>query len=231
MISKQESVIALLPFVREFTAAVIKTIRADQNISGDDRTYIHADMVPKFSEKVIQASLGERKIPMNGMIASKELVMEPIVEPLKKIIPVRPVAAKIAPSVQPPRRFVRQIPQVMHQQIQPPIMPGAQLTQEYGKITPLLHDPSISSIECQGEGKQIMVIRMGQRQITKIILTKKEIDEILNKVSDSVNIPLLEGVFRAAVDNFSINAVISDIIGSRFVIKKQTQQMMPRGYA
>jgi len=28
-------------------------------------------------------------------------------------------------------------------------------------------------------------------------------------------------VFRAAVDNFSLNAVVSEIIGSRFVIKKQ----------
>ena len=95
-------------------------------------------------------------------------------------------------------------------------------SQDYGKITPLLNDPSVSTIECQGAGKPVMVIRAGQKQVTKIVLSVKEIKDVLDKVSDAAHIPLLEGVFRAAVDNFSINAVISEMIGSRFVIKKAT---------
>jgi len=83
-------------------------------------------------------------------------------------------------------------------------------------------DPSVSTIECSGAGKPLMIIRAGQKMGTKISLSAAEIKEVLQKVSDAVHIPLLEGVFRAAVDNFSINAVISEMIGSRFIIKKQT---------
>jgi len=34
--------------------------------------------------------------------------------------------------------------------------------------------------------------------------------------------PLMDGVFRASVEGFSINAVVSEMVGSRFVIKKST---------
>ena len=111
------------------------------------------------------------------------------------------------------------------QQITPPTSyreTQSQSTQDYGKIAPLLNDPSISTIECKGAGILITVIRAGQRQETKISLGKQEIKDILNKISEKTHIPLLEGVFRAAIDNFSINAVISEMIGSRFVIKKHT---------
>jgi len=101
-----------------------------------------------------------------------------------------------------------------------------ELNKNYGKIAPLLNDPSVSSIECRGTGIPITVIRTGQKQITKISLSQRDIKEILKQISEVSHIPLLEGVFKAAVDNFVVNAVISDMIGSRFVIKKHTAYAM-----
>jgi hypothetical protein len=187
MSSKEVSVIAMEPFIRRFTLAMIKSVEA-KKFSHEERFVVHADLVPRVSEKVAQASLGA------------------------KIIPRRMAVPGIIP---PPIR--QQMPQGMN----PPNVSG-KLSQDYGKITPLLNDASVSTIECLGAGKPVMIIRAGQKQLTKIILNTVEIKEILDKVSEAVHIPLLEGVFRAAVDNFSINAVISDMIGSRFVIKKQT---------
>ncbi len=213
MSSEDISLIAAEPFIRKFVFAIVQNIRA-KNFDYEDRHVIHADMVPRASERVIHASLGER-ITKRVPLARK-----------------RDMSALVAPISRPRMRApVQQMAPVQAQLIAPPIQqvapmtpqgmpPG--LTQDYGKITPLLNDPSVSTIECQGAGKPVMIIRAGQKQVTKISLSAKEIREILQKVSDAVHIPLLEGVFRAAVDNFSINAVISEMIGSRFVIKKQT---------
>ncbi|MFH1452199.1 MAG: hypothetical protein ABIF88_03440 [archaeon] len=101
----------------------------------------------------------------------------------------------------------------------------------YGKLDPLLRDPSVHQIECPGAGKLVSVIRMGQRQITKIVLTASEIKQIIENVSNAAHIPLLNGVFRAVVDDFSISAVISDMIGSRFVMKKLIPGIPPGRYS
>ena len=103
----------------------------------------------------------------------------------------------------------------------PPVAPAI-ITGKYGKIHNLLKDPSIIYIECPGVGKPLSIIRAGQRQATKISLNSKEIKELLEKIAEEAHIPLMEGVFKAAAENFIIHAVVSDVIGSRFIIKKQT---------
>ena len=92
-----------------------------------------------------------------------------------------------------------------------------------------MREKTISAIECLGPGVPITIVKMGQRQMTNIILSPKEIREILDEVAEEAHIPLLEGVFRAAVEGFSINAVISEIIGSKFIIKKSTPYSMLEG--
>ena len=222
--SEQISTISLEPFINEFIAAIIKNIKA-KKLSQERKTILHADLVPRFSNQIIQASLMEKRT-----LPRKELEIElatpvkqprilqtpkPMPLPKRKIILRRPMA----PPIQRPP--IQQAP---------PTIPQATTTktpaQNYGKIEPLLNDPSVSSIECQGVGKPIMIIRAGQRQITKITLSMDEIKNILDKISEETHIPLLEGVFRAALKAFSISAVISEIIGSRFVIKKNNAYAM-----
>lgn len=207
MSSEEISTIAVSPFVRKFVFTIIQSIRA-KNLSHKEKYVIHADLVPKVSDKVMRASLGKRTIPraMHTPISSSMFVRR-----------------VVSPQNQVPRMVRSEnIP------ILPNVPQGVQvgLSQDYGKITPLLNDPSVSTIECQGAGKPIMIIRTGQKQITKIVLSANDIKNLLRKVSDTTHIPLLEGVFRAAVDNFSINAVISEVIGSKFIIKKQTAYAM-----
>jgi len=222
MSSINTSLIANEPFIQKFVYAIIQNIRA-KNFSYEKKHVIHSDLVPRVSEKVMRASLMERVTP-RIKIAPVPTV-PPVIPRRIAGAPVLPVARprtpapvqRVAPAMPPPQRMT------------PPRAPqGApvKLSQDYGKITPLLNDPSVSTIECQGAGKPLMIIRAGQKQGTKIVLNANDIKEVLQKVSDAVHIPLLEGVFRAAVDNFSINAVISEMIGSRFVIKKQTAYAM-----
>ena len=187
------------PFVRAFTLSVIKTILS-QKVSYEERRVINADLVPRTSDRVIQASFKKKKFLKNELA-------QPIPEPTRKIS-MQPAFAQ------------QQIPQF------PATSQQTTLTQDYGKINPLLQDPSISSIECPGPGKDLIIIRAGQKQSTKISLSPQEIKNLLKKIAESARVPLLEGVFRAAIDNFVINSVVSEVIGSRFIIKKQTPYAM-----
>ena len=226
MNSKAISSIAEEPFIQKFVFAIIQNIRA-KNFNYENKQIIHSDLVPKVSRKVMHASLGERRgAPINStqsIMDKKEII--PKMATIKPKITRPPLPSSIPQKTTLIPQRVTPAPQI----VPPAAPPGTQAgpSQGYGKITPLLNDPSISVIECQGVGKPIMVIRIGQKQLTRIVLSDKDIKEILDKVSDAVHIPLLEGVFRAAVDNFSINAVISEMIGSRFIIKKQATNVAP----
>ena len=229
MSSVDASLVATDKFIQKFVFAIINNIRA-RNFVYEERHVINADLVPRTSERVMQASLTERVRP-----ASVPVVVPRVEVP---VVVKRDMSGLVAPMRiggrrpmvggrvgAPPRTMAPQMMAPPVQHVSVPFAPQGEvagLSQDYGKITPLLNDPSISTIECQGAGKPVMVIRAGQKQVTKISLSVNEIKEILERVSDAVHIPLLEGVFRAAVDNFSINAVISEMIGSRFVIKKAT---------
>ncbi len=210
MNSEQVSLVAEHPFVRRFVLAILQNVKT-KSLVRDERYVVHADLVPKVSAKSL-AFRGDRL----QMTDNRGLVMPPLV-PIRRAIPPPVSIKKVVPqNIVPPQQHI----------VPPPVKGDVGLSQDYGKIMPLLNDDSVSTIECHGDGKPLMIIRAGQRQPTRIVLSAKEIKEILDEISDAVHIPILEGVFRAAVDNFSINAVVSEIIGSRFVIKRQNAYSM-----
>ncbi len=90
----------------------------------------------------------------------------------------------------------------------------------YGKLNMVVRDPFIQFIECPGPDQRLIVTRNGQKQQTNVVLTSEEIKMLLQNVSAKTKIPLLNGVFRVSWDNMVINAVISDNLDSRFLIKK-----------
>ena len=175
--------------------------------------------VPSLSDKIEPKKIEDKKKDMSALVAPIDVVgrrkierRQNVVVPQKMITPKR--------TVMPP---VQTVPIASNQKIGIQTPQGKViLSQDYGKITPLLNDPSVSTIECQGAGKPITVIRAGQRQITRIVLNEEEIRGVLEKVADAAHIPLIEGVFRATVDGLGVNAVISEILGTKFLIKKAT---------
>ncbi len=95
------------------------------------------------------------------------------------------------------------------------------LSSAFAKINNLLKDPSIQSIECTGQGKPILVNKSGLIQTSNVILTKDEISSILEEISDKTKIPLIQGLFKAMLGNLIITAVISDFVGTRFIMQKK----------
>lgn len=93
---------------------------------------------------------------------------------------------------------------------------------DLGKMNSVIKDPAVTIIECPGPDKLLTVKRAGQMNITNIKLNEFEISEIIKKFSDKTRIPIIGGAFKAAVGNLIITAVISEFIGSRFIITKLT---------
>jgi hypothetical protein len=245
MSSNYASIRPFSPLVTEITLSVIKQIKSTC-ISREEKICINADLVPRVSERVMQASMTQRMIP--SMMPSIEIeepkkdyqFVKPDTNKFEYNIPKRDMSKLIEPMreryrapVYTPTLMIPQslqmnepMPQALPESSQgrvPEMLPqDMEVVGDYGKINDFLRDPTVSSVECPGPGKPISIVRTGQRQMTRIFLSPEEIEGILKNASEASHIPLLEGVFRAAAENFTINAVISEMIGSRFVIKKNT---------
>lgn len=114
--------------------------------------------------------------------------------------------------------------------IPPPILQTSQIQLiSLGKLTPFINDPLVISIECHGPGQNIIINKGETLQTIPLTLTKKEIDELMNIISERTKIPITTGVFKAALSNFIISAVISEFIGTRFYIEK-LHPVMPRAF-
>jgi len=196
MISENKNFASQSPIVKLIVLAVMKNFHNKNFVDiQKQRSVIDTSVVPKFSQRITRAFV---EGPLNRQIVFRKNVEHP-----KRNFQV------------PPKNFG--VPQ--------PAFTSSNFTEvrgNYGEIDSLIKDPSVSSIECQGAGKIILIVRAGQKMQTKISLSEEQIKKILEIIADNAKVPLLDGVFRVAVDNFVINAVVSEMIGSRFVIKKQT---------
>jgi hypothetical protein len=125
------------------------------------------------------------------------------------------------PEIQRPAPQVLRIPQIKlpsRLQYLRPTPTNIQI--DLGKLNPLLKDPMVQSIECVGADKNIVVRgNMGTKK-TNIVLSKKEIDGVIEKLAETAKIPMQEGVFKVAVGKLILSAIISQVVSSRFIIQK-----------
>jgi len=128
---------------------------------------------------------------------------------------IKPIRKEISPQkmITPMPSFTQTIPTQ-----QPVLIGGLNL----GKLGGLLADKSVTEIECPGPGKFILVKKVSQVNITRITLSQDEINNIIEAFSEQARIPIISGIFKAAVGDLTILAVISEFVGSRFIIYKST---------
>jgi len=93
-----------------------------------------------------------------------------------------------------------------------------------GKLQPLADDPNVQTIECEGPDKPIIVTGGMGRKPTATKLSDMEIEEVIKKFSEASKIPAEVGVFKVVVGRFIFSAIISEVVPSRFFIKKMTNQ-------
>ena len=91
----------------------------------------------------------------------------------------------------------------------------------FSKIDSLLKDPAVQTVECPGPNKPILVYKSGVIQNTNITLLGDEINNIMKEISEKTRIPLMSGVFKAAFGEVIVTAVMSEFVGTRFIINKK----------
>ncbi len=91
---------------------------------------------------------------------------------------------------------------------------------DLGQLNPLIKDPYVKTIECQGPSTNIVVIgTMGEKK-TKIVLDEQDIKDVITKFSLASKIPIHEGVYKVAVGKLIFMAIVSEVVSSKFIIKK-----------
>jgi hypothetical protein len=154
-------------------------------------------------------------------IGKKELVK---VEKLGITIPVEKI------SVAPAKKIIRfketarsslfipesKLPEHL-QYLKPMPTPGVEI--DLWKLNPLIKDRAIRVIEVNPDEKVVVTGTMGTKT-TDIILNKEDIDRVINEFAKTSKIPIEEGIYRVVVGNLIFSAVISEVIGSKFMIRK-----------
>ncbi len=88
------------------------------------------------------------------------------------------------------------------------------------KLNSLIKDPAVKIIECNGPDEHIFVRGTMGVKPTNIVLSKEDISAVIKKFSEISKIPIHEGVYRVVAGRFILSAIISEVVGSRFIIKK-----------
>jgi len=92
------------------------------------------------------------------------------------------------------------------------------------KLEFLIHDPRVTIIECPGPEKFILARSSGRTTLTKTALSTEDIQNVIQTFSQEARIPIIPGLFKAAVGDLILTAVISELVGSRFIITKVNPQ-------
>jgi hypothetical protein len=87
------------------------------------------------------------------------------------------------------------------------------------QLNPFILDPAVKVITVNPEEKIIVSGTMGT-MTAALILTKEDINKIISQVSKLAKIPIREGIYRVAIGNLNFSAIISSVLGSKFIIKK-----------
>lgn len=165
----------------------------------------------------------------------EEMKVKRNIEPVKpKILSIPPVSQPMPFSLQ--QTGMRTLPSMskpMTMQMNPiqivpmPAIPEKITFLGLPRIDKILEDPGVQTIECPGPNKKILVFKGGRVQSTDLNLTADEISNVMKEISEKTRIPLMSGVFKAAYGNLIITSVMSEFVGTRFIIQKKPQ-MPPR---
>lgn len=93
-----------------------------------------------------------------------------------------------------------------------------------GILNKLINDSAVKVIECSGPGKNILVKGLMGIKKTDIILGEEGIEQVIDTFSKATRIPKQEGIYKVIYGNLLLTAILSEIINSKFTIKKLTPQ-------
>ena len=182
-------------FLLEFTKKLIENSQTEEVYKLDE--------VLKGEKRQEQERIREKLAP-KIQVLDKETIQK--ISRTKPFVKVKKILTIPEPRLPPHLQYLK------------PTQTNAEI--ELGKINPLIKNPEVRVIECAGPDENITIKGNGGEKTLGIILTNEEIEKIIQTFSNAANMPIENGIFRAVYGNFSISAILSKEVGSRFIIKK-----------
>jgi len=161
--------------------------------------------VPGLKER-IQRRIGERKIEKVEMAGFQASMLH----------------KGEAPAMMPPE-FIRPGLQAMApQELRPPAAPFTLRPAgiDFGKMLPLIQNPSVTIIECPGAYKELIIRTYNIRKNYPIMLSTEEMMDLINQFAKKARVPVINGLFRVWIDKFLISAMIMNNQAQSFIIQK-----------
>ena len=209
----------------------IKYIEPSKQINQENigKSVIFHQELEKPIEEEITPHTHRVKLPKRIIEPSTQLTKNPNYLNLKKPVSSKPTTIKT------PMQRSKKIQSSRHQMISrtPPSMnanfQGTDNNYPLRKINPLIQDAAVQMIECPGAGKNILVKTRNKINSTRTTLNEAEIKNIINYFSRYAKIPVMGGILKAAVENIIISAIVSEYVGSRFIINKKSPYQLIEG--
>ncbi|MEM3405985.1 MAG: hypothetical protein QW117_03390 [Candidatus Pacearchaeota archaeon] len=223
-------------FLEEFTKELILNIDKikiekkfrEEEIFGEISERLRKRIIEEIEREYEYNLMKERELEK---ISKKQVIPKPlpIIENVIKEQKEKPLKIKKEIKIAPSKRkdnFIGSTKNIISpfKKIEPIIQKKARIfnssEEALKEIEKILKDPRVLIIECPGKDNFILVRTATNIMKTDIRLTEEQIREIIEKYSKESKIPLVNGILKVIKNNFIISGIISDISGSKFLIKK-----------
>jgi hypothetical protein len=209
-------------FLKEFTKELIFNI--DKINLG--KTNSNIENFNEISERIRKRVLGqiESEYEYNQMrnqiveATPKVLVTERKTNPLIKSQTKENMDYKENIIEPPVRKIVENRSSIQQPQVQS--IKFSSTADTLSAIKNMFNDPRVTMVECVGKDQFLLVRTSARVMLTRIKLTENEIKDLIEIFSKDTRIPVVNGLLNATKDNLNLSAIISDVAGSRFLIKK-----------
>lgn len=218
-ISEAQKILFLLAFTREMVKNsggnmfLLKNIVEEEEKKNGNtgKNYAGILSAQKEKEKIFGEKLAEK---LGGETAEKNLgkinkrkIERMFSAPQKRLITTMHPVLRIPVMRLPPRfQYLKPTP--------------TNLEIDLGKLNPFILDPMVQIIECQGPNKNLIVSGGMGRKPTSVVFDRSDIDDVIERISKATRIPSHEGVYKVVAGRIIFTAIISDVIGSKFIIQK-----------
>ncbi len=156
-------------------------------------------------------------------IFTKELILNSVPGLKEKIKKQQEKLIEFLPFVPSTQRPEEEIPPAPPELARLPI-PGAPTPLiagiNFSKLTGLIQNPTINTIECPGPYRNIIYRTYNIRKSSPIALSREEMQDLVMQFSRRAKVPVIEGLFRAWVDKFLISATIQRGQTTNFILQK-----------
>lgn len=228
-------------FLREFTKELIFNSKPAESIPAESikTEDVKEEKIPTSQEIIRPEKYIRSVMPLSEKRQTSTLMTQPTTYK-EAVTPIRILEGIHKPPFQQPKRHIllenANNQQQLVRQSAKPITPEISTISGFdlklpsgfdlGKLNFLIKDPRVTVIECPGPGKFLIARTEGRTTLTKISLNQQEIQDIIEKFSKETRIPIISGLFKAAVGNLILTAVISSLVGDRFILTKITPRFI-----